>query len=92
MTDTNTQHIGAKNVTGSERNTARLWQLLQTALNKAFTQSLLSREASVSAPVTGRWRHEKQGQFGALDGELLRRLSTFCYINLSENKRMLNKK
>lgn len=25
----------------------------------------------MSAPVTGRWRHEKQGQFCALDGELV---------------------
>lgn len=34
------------------------------------THSLLRREASLSAPVTGRWRHEKQGQFWALDEEL----------------------
>lgn len=46
------------------------------------TQSLFRREASVSAPVTGRWRHEQQRQFWALDGEFVVALVHFVLLVL----------
>lgn len=86
-----TQRIGAKNVTGSVRNTARLWQLLQTALNKAFTHRAFWVGKRPCQPLSLAGGDMKSKDSLGLWMENCRRLSTFCNINLKENNRMLNK-
>lgn len=87
-----TQRIGAKNVTGSERNTARLWQLLQTALNKAFTHRAFWVGKRPCQPLSLAGGDMKSKDSLGLWMENCRRLSTFCNINLKENNRMLKQK
>lgn len=39
----------------------------------------------MSAPVTGRWRHEKQGQFWGFGWRIGAGSGSFCAINLKDS-------